>query len=78
MMMEVANGYYKHFKGNVYHVIGNATNTETYEHYVIYHNIHDPTDLFARPLNNWLEDVWVDNNQRPRFTYLGETYNGMH
>ena len=68
--MEVTKGLYKHFKGNIYKVIGDATNTETFEHYAIYYNVKDPDDLFARPVSNFVETVFVDNKEVPRFTYI--------
>lgn len=66
--MEVAKGLYRHFKGNLYRVINTATHTETYERFVVYYNVTDPDDYFARPISNFLETVLLDNKEVPRFT----------
>ncbi|MGH1833174.1 DUF1653 domain-containing protein [Enterococcus gilvus] len=63
MSRTVLTGYtYKHFKGGIYVVVGEATHTETQEQLVIYHSIDERKSLyapklFARPLDIFLSEV---------------------
>lgn len=57
------NGIYKHFKGGKYRVLCSAMHTETIEHLVIYQNVDDPTEIFARPTEMFLSEV--DRNKYP-------------
>lgn len=53
----VKNGKYRHYKGCMYKVIGNAVNTETGESLVIYHPLGEPSKMLARPEYMWNEKV---------------------
>lgn len=55
---------YKHYKGNLYLVLEVATHTETDEKLVIYCNIKNKSQIWARPLDMF-EDVLP--NGKPRF-----------
>ena len=70
-MSEFKVGLYKHFKGNIYRVIGIATHTETEENIVIYHNVRDVSTLWARPIEMFCETV----DGKPRFEYMGDMSN---
>jgi hypothetical protein len=49
-------GKYRHFKGDIYTVIGTAIDSETLEHIVIY--INDLTDIvYVRPLKMFMEKI---------------------
>lgn len=63
-------GYYRHYKGTVYFVIGEATHTETGEQMVVYHQGSDNLQIWARPKAMFLELVEVDNRKVPRFEYI--------
>lgn len=52
----VANGFYKHYKGGVYEVIGATTHTETEEELVLYKD--ESGRLWSRPVEMFLD---VDN-----------------
>lgn len=62
-MVEVGE-YYRHYKGNLYRVIGVAKNTETEEYLVIY---TDKIKLWARPLKMFEEYVEKDGKMVKRF-----------
>lgn len=62
----ITNGIYRHFKGNLYTVIGIAEHTETREDLVIYRS-HKSGEIWARPASMW-NDI---KDGRRRFTYLG-------
>ena len=68
----IRNGRYRHYKGNEYEVIGIARHSETEEELVVYRTLYGDGSLWVRPLAMFLEDVMVDGQQVPRFSWLGE------
>lgn len=71
--MNIKKGFYKHFKGGIYEVLGTAYHSETLEEMVLYK--HDsPTlgkdTLFVRPLKMFQEVVEKDGKTVPRFKFL--------
>lgn len=67
----VKSGVYKHFKGNIYHVLGVSENTETKELTVVYipqYGEH-AGKLSNRELKMFLEDV-----DRPELGYKGPRF----
>ncbi len=67
---------YRHFKGNMYRVIGVATHTESEEQLVIYTPVEDPMGkIYARPLEMFLSPVdrvkYPDVKQELRFEPAG-------
>jgi cyclomaltodextrinase / maltogenic alpha-amylase / neopullulanase len=74
-MQNIKLGKYRHYKGNLYEVIGVARHSETLEELVIYRALYDSPEfgknaLWARPKKMFLEDVLVDGKKVPRFTPL--------
>lgn len=67
-------GYYKHFKGSIYEVIGIGKHSETLEELVIYKSTKD-NSIWIRPLSMWNETVERDNNIYKRFEYIGKNIN---
>jgi hypothetical protein len=65
-------GKYKHYKGNLYEVIGIAHHSETLEDMVVYRALYNDFDLWVRPLAMFLENVEINGVTMPRFEYLGE------
>lgn len=65
-------GIWRHYKGGVYEVIGFATHTETKEPLIIYRNIHDPNNVWARPFRMWEELVDVAGTEQPRFQWVAD------
>lgn len=65
-------GKYKHFKGKEYIVTDIGINTETLEKMVIYYPCNDPTLIWIRPLEIFLENVNTSEYVGPRFTWIGE------
>lgn len=64
-------GYYRHFKGSIYRVVGVALHSETKEPLVVYHGVDD--QLWVRPEAMFAETVEHQGKTVPRFTYLGKT-----
>ncbi len=61
-------GLYKHFKGNLYEVIGIAKHSETLEDMVMYRPLYDSiADCWVRPAYMWDELVEVDGKMMKRF-----------
>lgn len=65
-------GKYKHYKGNMYEVLGVAHHSETQEELVVYRALYNDFDLWVRPLAMFLESVEINGVTMPRFEYLGE------
>ena len=59
------NKIYKHFKGNLYKVIGIAKHSETLEDMVIYESLRNNT-IWVRPAYMWNETI--DDIGTKRFT----------
>lgn len=65
-MQEIIIGKtYKHFKGNLYKVVGIAKHSETREDMVVYESLRNNT-LWVRPISMWNEEV--DDKGTLRFT----------
>ena len=71
-MQEIKPGRYRHFKGNVYEVLGVGKHSETLEEYVIYRALYGEGGLWVRPAAMWNETVERDGKTYKRFTYIGE------
>ena len=70
--MDIQTGLYRHFKGNLYEVIGTALHSETREPMVVYRALYGENGLWVRPAAMWNETVERDGKTYRRFTYLGE------
>ena len=59
--MNLELGTYKHYKGNIYEVIGFARHSETLEELVVYKATYqkEGENLWVRPLNMFLETVEI-------------------
>lgn len=60
-------GTYRHYKGNLYEVIGVARHSETLEELVVYRALYGEFGLWVRPKAMFLETVVVDGVAVPRF-----------
>ena len=63
-------GNYRHYKGNLYEVIGEATHSETEESLVVYRALYGEFGLWVRPREMFLGDVDVDGRSVRRFAPL--------
>ncbi len=70
--MDIKPGVYRHFKGNLYRVIGIASHSEDLSPMVVYQALYGEGGLWVRPAAMWEERVEKENYSGPRFTYVGE------
>ena len=70
--MDIKPGKYRHFKGNMYEVIGIAKHSETLEEMVVYRALYGDGELWVRPASMWNETVQRDGKTFARFEYIGE------
>ena len=70
--MEIKPGKYRHFKGNLYEVIGVARHSETQEEMVVYRALYGEYGLWVRPAAMWTETVDRDGYHGPRFQFIGK------
>ena len=70
-------GKYRHYKGNLYQVVGLALNSDTEEEMVVYKPLYE-TDViskdmsFVRDKKIFLEEIEVNGKKIPRFEYIGK------
>ncbi|MFZ2289543.1 MAG: DUF1653 domain-containing protein [Halopseudomonas yangmingensis] len=65
-------GRYRHYKGQDYQVLGIARHSETEEVLVVYRTLYGNFDLWVRPLDMFTQDVELDGERLPRFTFVSE------
>jgi hypothetical protein len=63
-------GIYKHYKGNLYQVIGVACHTETGDQFIVYQALWGDYRLWVRPKTMFCEKVFYNNQQVDRFTLV--------
>ncbi|MEF9893711.1 DUF1653 domain-containing protein [Anaerorhabdus sp.] len=65
-------GFYEHFKGKRYEVIGIAKHSETLEEMVVYRQCYGEHEIWVRPLAMWNEMIDRDEYHGPRFKFIEE------
>lgn len=71
--MELKPGIYRHFKGNLYELVGIAKHSETLEPMVVYRALYGEGGLWVRPAAMWREQVDRDGYRGPRFQFLNDS-----
>ena len=71
-MNPIPFGIYRHYKGNLYEVIGFARHSETLEDMVIYKALYGERATWVRPLSMWDNSIEVSGKIVKRFEYVGE------
>jgi hypothetical protein len=65
--MELKPGIYRHFKGNLYRLIGTAKHSETLEPMAVYEALYGEGGLWVRPAAMWEETIEREDYHGPRF-----------
>jgi hypothetical protein len=63
-------GRYRHYKGQLYEVLGSSLHSETLQVMVVYRALYGDGNLWVRPRSMFLSDVEVDGATVPRFAPL--------
>ena len=69
-MTKIEPGIYRHFKGNLYRVIGMVKYSETLEELVLYQALYGDMDFWVRPTEMFNEIIERDGQCFPRFTLI--------
>lgn len=67
-------GIYKHYKGNMYRVIGIGRHTETLEELVVYQALYGDYGLWVRPRAMFEESLEWNGNTLPRFEFVQDCF----
>ena len=72
--MALKPGKYKHYKGNLYQVLGTARHSETLEELVVYKALYqsEGKNIWVRPLQMFTESIEINGQQIPRFQFIEE------
>jgi hypothetical protein len=68
----ITPGRYRHYKGNLYEVLGVARHSETEEELVVYRALYGDGGLWVRPKAMFLEKVLQDGRLVARFQHVSE------
>lgn len=66
-LIETPPGRYRHYKGQLYDVLGTARHSETLEPMTLYRALYGERGLWVRPAAMFLEQVEIDGVRQPRF-----------
>jgi hypothetical protein len=67
---EVPLGRYRHYKGQLYDLIGVVRHSETLEPLALYRPLYGIAGLWVRPYAMFFETVRVDGIAQPRFALV--------
>jgi len=68
-------GLYKHYKGNLYQVIGIARHTESGDELVVYQALYGDYGLWVRPKNMFCKKIMYNEEETNRFTFIKDPLN---
>jgi hypothetical protein len=68
--MELPQGIYKHYKGNLYKVMATARHSETEEWMVVYQALYGERGMWVRPYKMFVEKVEVNGVMVDRFVFV--------
>lgn len=71
-LIETRPGFYRHYKGLLYEVLGTARHSETLEPMTLYRAHYGERGLWVRPAAMFAEEVVIDGVRQPRFTWVSE------
>ena len=65
-------GRYRHYKGNLYDVVGTVRHSETLEPMTLYRALYGEMGLWVRPAAMFGEDVVIEGVRMARFTKVDD------
>lgn len=68
----IRSGQYRHYKGNLYEVLGVAKQSETGKEFVVYRALFGEYGLWVRPIEEFKEEVTQGDTTVPRFKYVAQ------
>ena len=68
--MELPQGIYKHYKGNLYKVMATARHSETEEWMVVYQALYGERGMWVRPYKMFVEKIEVNDVMVDRFVFV--------
>lgn len=74
MDQEIKLGIYQHYNGKVFEVIGVCRHSETLEEMIVYRHLEDDHGLWVRPKDMFFEQVEIDGNTKPRFSFISSLF----
>jgi len=66
-LIETPPGLYRHYKGQLYEVVGTARHSESLEPMTLYRALYGEKGLWVRPAAMFNEDVVIDGIRQARF-----------
>jgi hypothetical protein len=63
-------GFYRHYKGGEYEVLGAVRHSETLDVLVLYRALYGERGLWVRPHAMFFSDVLVEGSAQPRFAFV--------
>ena len=69
-MPEIILGKYRHYKGDLYQVLGTCKHTETSEDLVYYKALYGTHQIWVRPLKIFFENIQFQGIWQPRFMFI--------
>ena len=67
-LIETPPGFYRHYKGMLYEVVGCVRHSESLEPMTLYRALYGERGLWVRPAAMFNEEVVIDGVRQPRFT----------
>lgn len=71
-LIETPIGFYRHYKGGLYEVIGTVRHSETLEPMTLYRALYGEHGLWVRPAAMFTEEVTIGGVRQPRFKKTAE------
>jgi hypothetical protein len=69
-LISTTPGRYRHYKGNLYEVVGTVRHSETLEPMTLYRALYGEQGLWVRPAAMFEEEVFIDGVAQLRFTKI--------
>ncbi|MBC7380892.1 MAG: DUF1653 domain-containing protein [Burkholderiaceae bacterium] len=69
-LIETPPGLYRHYKGNLYEVVGTVRHSETLQPMTLYRALYGERGLWVRPAAMFNEQVVIDGVLQPRFALV--------